>query len=64
MKEYVIVHLLLFCKEVTVSECQGVLFRTGKLLKRTFSTYARNHILEYDCEVAKKDFKILGRGKL
>ena len=47
--------------KVRVSEHQGMSPQTGKIVKGTFSTSVRDHMLKYDHIVTWDDFKVLGR---
>ena len=47
--------------KIRVSEHQGVLPRTGKIVKGTLSTSVRDHMLECDHTVTWDDFKVLER---
>ena len=47
--------------KVRVSEHQGVSRRTGKRVKGTLSTSVKDHMLDFDHNVAWEDFCIIGR---
>ena len=46
---------------LVTKECQGVSPRTGKHLKRTLATPAKDHMLDCNPMVAWDDFKVLER---
>ena len=50
--------------KLRVSENQGVSPRTGKPVRRTFSTSVSDHMLICDHNVVHEDFKFLGNESL